>query len=240
MTNRMFSFINRTWNPIAGGCFIEEGVIYACPYRCVYCWARSLINKWKDGNMAKKYQGPYRIHDVALNQWIRAGDFVAVQFMSDIGAPGIPLSMLSPIFERMKSLDSCRFLLLTKNPACYINMSPHLSKNVILGATIETDREIASWISSAPSTHMRLQYMQLISDTMDFNTFISIEPIMKFSETFAESIKEIAPWAVAIGLDNYGHKLPEHTLAETEALINELDASGIKVYRKTIRKAWDE
>lgn len=35
-------------------------------------------------------------------------------------------------------------------------------------------------------------------------------------------------------------KLPEPRLAETEALINTLKLHGIRVYRKTIRKARDE
>lgn len=234
--NRMFPFITRTWNPIGGGFTVEKGEIYACPFRCVYCWARSLINQWKEGNMAKKYTGPYRLHD--LNKWIKPDDFVAVQFMSDIGDRGIPWSVLKPIFERMKNLDTCKFLMLTKNPLCYLGYNPYLSNNVIRGATIETDLDISQTISVAPRPSMRLKYMRAINSN-EFSTFISIEPIMKFTASFAQEIIGCKPWAVAVGYDNYKHKLPEPRLTQTKELIEKLEEAGITVYLKTIREAWD-
>jgi hypothetical protein len=71
-------------------------------------------------------------------------------------------------------------------------------------------------------------------------TFISIEPILDFDlGLFIAELRACRPWAVAVGYDNYGHKLPEPTLTKTEALIRELE-TFTKVHRKTLRKAWFE
>jgi len=52
MTSKMFSFITKTWNPIAGG---------PCPFNCYKggCWATKLKKKhdWD------KYKGNWRIHE---------------------------------------------------------------------------------------------------------------------------------------------------------------------------------
>ena len=71
--------------------------------------------------------------------------------------------------------------------------------------------------------------------------FISIEPILEFDlKWFVSNIKAVKPWAVAVGYDNYHNNLPEPELHKTERLIEELEKLNIKVYRKTIKKAWWE
>ena len=57
---------------------------------------------------------------------------------------------------------------------------------------------------------------------------------------FERDIIKTRPKFMAVGYDNYNNKLPEPSLARTEILIKELEAQGVKVYRKTIRRAWDE
>jgi len=47
-------------------------------------------------------------------------------------------------------------------------------------------------------------------------------------------------FGVSIGYDNYNWRLPEPPLAKTLQLIEELEKHGIKVERKTLRKAWWE
>jgi len=70
--------------------------------------------------------------------------------------------------------------------------------------------------------------------------FISIEPILDFNyEPFVAELLKIRPWAVAVGMDNYGNRLPEPALAKTMQLIERLEKAGIKVYRKTLREKWN-
>lgn len=235
---RMFPFITRTWNPIAGGCEVDEdGIIYACPYKCKYCWARNLINKWP--YLKEKYSGSYRLHERSMKSRFKCGDFVFTQDMSDIGAPGIPNSAIIDIFEHIAFNKETKFLLLTKNPLFYRNWRNRIPTNAILGATIETDQVFPN-ISLAPHGWERILQMIFVAEILPNNKrFVCIEPIMKSSPSFERDILKIRPWAVAVGYDNYKNNLPEPSLSRTEMLIGYLEASGVKVYRKTIREAWD-
>jgi len=70
-------------------------------------------------------------------------------------------------------------------------------------------------------------------------TFISIEPIMPFSEEFPWKIEKAEPWKVAVGYDNYDNNLPEPLKEETIQLIHDL-RTFTSLDLKTIRKAWYE
>ena len=52
-------------------------------------------------------------------------------------------------------------------------------------------------------------------------------------------IRDINPFMVYVGYDNYGYRLPEPPLAKTLRLIRELESFTI-VVRKTLRPAWNE
>ena len=234
--SRMFPFITKTWSPIAGGFTVEEDKIYACPYRCGYCWACLLINKFPKGNLGKKYTGPYRIHEPAMKPWFKADDFVFVQCMSDIGAPGIPRAVIIDVLEAIKFYEAkgTRFLLLTKNPIFYRHWRNHISEHTILGVTIETNSNITLEYSKAPAPWRRLVEIRWVSENLINKTFICIEPIMKFTPGFERDIAQARPWAVAIGYDNYNNHLPEPSLAATKDLISALEPCT-KVFIKTLR-----
>ena len=76
----------------------------------------------------------------------------------------------------------------------------------------------------------------------NYKTHISIEPILDFDlDHFVEWILDFNPsFGVSVGYDNYGCRLPEPPLAKTLQLIEQLEKHGIKVERKTLRKAWWE
>ena len=69
--------------------------------------------------------------------------------------------------------------------------------------------------------------------------FISIEPVLDFTLNFAERIRDIGPFMVYVGYDNYNNKLPEPPLNKTEKLVQEL-MSFTLVIKKTMRPAWFE
>jgi len=218
----MFPFITHTCNPLGGG---------PCPYACTYCWATALKNRYK----YKKYQGPWRIYEKELKDY-KHGDFPFPFDMIDIGSPSIPGDILLE-FMVWIAKQPCEMLLLTKNPAFYRENQDILPHNAWLGATIETDTLLTKQYSKAPETWRRLIEMQWVAENRPMNkTFVSIEPIMKFSPDFERELMKIRPHAVAIGYDNYNNGLPEPSLAATEDLIKELE-QFTKVYRKTIREA---
>jgi len=70
--------------------------------------------------------------------------------------------------------------------------------------------------------------------------FISIEPILDFDlDIFVDWIKDIKPFMVYVGYDNYNNKLPEPPLRKTEELIKTL-SNFTAIVKKTIRPAWFE
>ena len=141
------------------------------------------------------------------------------------------------------------YLFLTKNPKRYFDYIPYFTSNMMLGATIETDKDVFKYpdgrritydkISKAPKPLERLKYMYLLPVK---NKFISIEPILDFNlYIFADWIHIIKPKLVYVGYDNYNNHLPEPSLEKTMNLINYLrDKLRIEVREKTIRPAWWE
>jgi len=223
----MFPFITKTWNPIGG----------VCPYNCVYCWAKTLI----DHRKYQKYRGEPRIIERELKKKFTEDDFVFVQDMSDLFAYNVPTRLILRVLDWIKE-SPAKFLLLTKNPTRYIQLitDSEFSNNITLGCTIESDHiPFYLQISGAPTLHKRLVTMTHISRMTSLPLFISIEPILEFTHRFSFIIKGIRPWGVAIGYDNYKNGLDEPALSNAQALIDELE-SFTTVYRKTIRKAWWE
>lgn len=232
----MYPFITRTHNPIGGGHAVQEdGSIRGC-YGCTYCWATALKNQYRWA----KYLGEYRFIEKELKKRYKPDDFTFVCDMIDVGR--VPLPLLVRLMDWLKTRKG-RILLVTKNPKIYTDlliMGASIPRNTYLGATIESDADHPT-ISKAPSQFSRLYWMTQLSQlraTRD-RLFISIEPVLDFDLTkFETSIYVIKPWAVAIGYDNHGNRLPEPELAKTEALISEME-EYTTVYRKTLREKWD-
>ena len=119
-------------------------------------------------------------------------------------------------------------LFLTKNPKRYFEFLEVFPKNLVLGATIETNREYK--VSSAPSVTERYEWMVRIPY---HNKMVSIEPIMDFDpDIFVGWLKEISPVVVHVGYANYNQNIPEPFLEKTTDLISELRSfTKVKVLR---------
>lgn len=228
MKNRMFPFITKTWNPLGG----------SCPHNCIYCWAKMLCKRHK----YKKYEGKPRIIEKELKKKFKEDDFVFVQDMSDLFAENVSTRIILKVLDFIRE-SPARFLLLTKNPERYSRFikDNEMPLNTILGATIESNKKFEEYysISKAPPLNDRLYWFQNLVNHTSLPLFISIEPILDFYPVFHKNIKFCQPWAVAVGYDNYNHKLPEPPLEKTLELIDELE-KFTTVHRKTLRKAWWE
>ena len=225
--SRMFTINGqrvRTWNPIVG-----------CNYLCHYCWARDLaqgrlrhLERYQDGFTPKLVESE-------LSKRFRNG-LVFVSSMGDAFGPWVPRPWIEAVLVVVRESPGATFLFLTKNPARYLEFLDIMPRNVILGATIETD-SLRPSISRAPTVDSRVCAMASIHG---FRKMVSIEPIMEFDHnSFVTLISDISPEFVYLGMDNWKHKLPEPELKKTKLLIFTLE-SFTEVRKKTIRKAWYE
>jgi len=239
---RMFEFITKTINPLGGECVWDAGADYGG--RCRYCWASHV----KDRFGIRKYTGePFLIHG-GLRQIESLGedDFAFTVTMRDLYNPNVPADYRWAIYNSI-ARSKGKVLLLTKNPeGAFIDLgamkiSTGLIPNLVIGATIESDIDHQG-ISGAPRNTDRLRWMYAIrTEFPEQKTFVSVEPILKFTQDFPRKLVQLRPEAVAVGYDNYDNRLPEPTMKETQGLIDALEDAGcMLVYRKTIRAAWDE
>ncbi len=225
--SKMFNIVGETWNPVTG-----------CPHNCRYCWARKLaLTKLK---YSKRYRDGFDTHfnPEELRKSFKGG-VVFVSDMGDLFANTVKDKWILRVLRHVAKFPDTYFLFLTKNPERYHEFRDEFPPNSILGATIETDDDdlyLENRISHAPLPSKRIKAMRRLDWWLKF---VSIEPILDFTENFARKIREIRPFMVYVGYDNYNNRLPEPTLAKTKKLINELSDFTL-VIKKTIRPAWYE
>ena len=214
-----------TWNPITG-----------CMYNCVYCWARNYAKR-----LAAMDIEPYKTHgfkpafaEWRLKQNLPKGGFIFVSDMGDMWGDWIPKEWILKVLNMLTAKPKTRFLFLTKNPLRYHEFLNMFTDNMILGATIETNR--SNKLSRAPPQKERFEAMRSLNWK---HKAVVVEPILDFDPEFVDWIKEIRPEMVYVGYDNYNNGLPEPQLNKTKALINELQGK-VQVEARNLSKAWFE
>jgi len=212
----------KTWNPIGR----------YCEHKCDYCFVKGIVPRFSCEDCRKEV---LHFHPERLARVHKSG-IVFPCDITDLMGDFIPEDWRRLVFETMvKKAPKATFYVLTKNPAGYRKIALEDLPNIYLGATIETDIQ-EKVPSKAPPVGERIAEMSLLEFP---RKFLSIEPIIDFSDGFIEAIASIEPVFVYVGYDNWAHKLQEPSRAKTEALIKELE-SFTEVRRKTIRKAWWE
>ncbi len=215
----MYGFVNFTWNPING----------ACQHDCDYCYMK----------VFKPH--PLHLNEKILNEDLGKGNFIFVGSSTDMFAVTVPREWILKVLNKINANPENKYLLQSKNPKRFAELTSEIissrsRNNIILCTTIESNRHYA--ISNAPSVIGRAGEMEKICWA---RKMLTAEPIMNFDlEPFVEMIKRTEPEQVNIGYDTKGHHLPEPGLEKTLKLIEELEKNNIKVFRKTLRKAWDE
>lgn len=224
VVSKMPDDINATWNPVIG-----------CLHNCTYCWARNLtetrlkhMEKYKEGFFKPK------LTEKDLKEKFK-NKYVFACIMGDLFGEWVSRDWILKVIETIKNNPESKYLFLTKNPRRYLEFLNEFPTNIVLGATIETNRQYP--VSKAPPPIERYKAMAKL---VWKNKLIVIEPIMDFdTEVFTQWIKEIQPSTVYVGYDNYCKKLPEPPLAKTLQFMAEL-SKFTQVKRKTIRKAWND
>lgn len=205
--SRMFKSVSETWNPVKG-----------CLHECLYCFARDIAqrNRFK----LPKYQDGFspRFFPEELFRKFLPNILVFVVVMGDLFGNWVDEMWIQQILTVVQRWPQTDFLFLTKNPQRYRDFV--FPRNAIIGTTLETNRCYGPEMSLASSVEERYY---CLGNHPHQRKFVSIEPVMDLDvPVMLEWVEKIAPEIVELGLDNYGHNLPEPDNATLISLMHGL------------------
>lgn len=176
-------------------------------------------------------------HEERLNNSLpktNGNDFIFCCDMGDVAF--CERNWMYQILERIRQLPDRTFLIQSKNPSIFGNY--RFPENVILGTTIETDRDrLYQGISIAPLPSQRYRAMMKLEHP---RKIVTIEPILDFDVNVLEEwVSEIEPETCYVGYDSKRNFLPEPELSKARVLMKRLKKTTT-VRTKTMRRAWWE
>jgi len=209
-----------TWNPFKG-----------CEYDCTYCipsfqrQAKRQKHLCSDCYSYKPHFHEERLLKVPASSNIFACGNGDISFCPD--------DQLQMIIEVIHQRSSKTFLLQSKDPSTFERIKDFPS-NLIIGTTIETDREdIYKNVSKAPLPKDRIKSFTSIKHD---RKMITIEPILKFKhDIMCNWIKKIDPELVWLGFDTKNTPwLISPSVDEAMTLYKDLVDQGYEVKLKHI------
>jgi DNA repair photolyase len=210
--SNMYDWIDRTHNFIHG----------ECPHLCSYCFVKS-------SRVKHLYEGKPRLNEKAFRS-LGKGHFYFIGSMIDMWANDIPSEWIYKILEQTRKYDN-KYLFQSKNPIRFVEFQDDFPKRIVLGTTIESDRQHRC-MGIAPDPMERALVMGRLSRC--FETIVTIEPVLLFNPMELWNMICICdPKWVNIGADSKGHNLPEPDTNKIISLIWALRGQSIKVKLKS-------
>ncbi|HDY88120.1 MAG TPA: DUF5131 family protein [bacterium] len=198
-SGNMYEFVSHTWSPIRG----------RCSHSCSYCY----VKRWGK-------QPPLHIDEKDLMTNLGEGNFIFVGHTIDLFAEDVPAGWIIKVLIQCRYYNN-KYLLQSKNPRRIIDYINRLPSDVLLGTTIETNRDIIE--SKAPTVLQRAHALNELS-ALGYSTMVTIEPIFDFDlDELLDLIVYATPEWVNIGADSKGHGLPEPPKEKVKELIRELE-----------------
>jgi len=225
MQKNMYNLSLKQWSPFAG-----------CKHDCTYCKTsfQRQLKRWAKNNCLDCYNFKPHPHPERLEQSLpRTNDNEFIFTCSSGDVAFCPTSYLRKILERVARQPSKTFLIQSKNPKTFSRVV--FPDNVILGVTIETNRDdLYSGISKAPKPSQRFKEFLKIKHPLKM---VTIEPVVDFDlEVMVKWIKQINPCTVWLGYDSGKNGLPEPSYKKFMSLHNRLKGMGINVILKSVKK----
>lgn len=202
-----------------------------CLYQCVYCYAKPFYVRRPEQFISGFYEG-------RLKGLKYAKENVFISSTTDLFHYKIPNDFIRYILEKANeyNVNNCNLYYLTKNPKKYQEVMPYFNPETNwIGATIETDTyEFQEYdkITIAPEPKKRIDFFKKLKYE---RSFLSLEPLLKFSEHFIDKIIDINPSFVIIGTNTNNtvkNRLIEPSGEDVAYLIESLTHKGIKVIKK--------
>lgn len=219
--SNMYDFVEDNINPVKG----------KCGYSCLYCYVKRFNQKQNSIHFVKE----------ELSKKTESDKIYFVCSGCDLFHPDVPFQMINATIKATGRKNGL-FLYHTKNPWGMYNELKSFADNSILCITFETDNyqfsnnKLYSEFSQAPSLVERYNGIRAIKKInklpYKLPLWLTIEPIMKFSEHFIKTLFLIRPDQINIGADSGNNNLPEPEPDEIRELIDGLQTAGIKVHLK--------
>jgi len=203
-SGNMYTWTTHTWNPLGGECM----------HRCKYCYVK------RSPRLARleKYKGPTRLIEKELINLGREKT-IFVCSCTDLFGWWVNPKYIHSIIEHCHKYPDNIYFFQTKNPTRLRNWLLKLPPKVILGITLESNRDYH--VSEAPCQEERVAAFSEYSE--DFKSMVSIEPIMDFDlDKFVLILEYINPSFVSIGADSKKCNLPEPSGEKIKELIEAL------------------
>ncbi len=224
-------------------------VMRYCAFNCIYCSFNKFLKLSPCQNCKDNKN---HVHMEVLQRTppkTKDNEFITVGLAGDVSFMGVHDFM--DVLTYCAGWGDRTFLIQSKKPEFFVQFSKQIPTNVIIGTTIETNKDVFSdddyfpkyySISDAPAPHYRVSAMK----KLQCRKAVTIEPILAFHhKVMIEWMTTIKPEMIFVGYTNDHHqgtkfKLPEPSLEETMQLINELRRAGFTVHEKSLRVAWWE
>ena len=219
----MYEFCTHTHSHLAG----------ACPHACSYCYVQAMAKRFP--NTAARWTGPVRLIPEEFRVKYGTGRTIFIEHMSDLFAEAIPGEFIRQVMAHCAEWPDNTYVFQTKNPARLLTVLPMLPPFAILGITLESDVWHVNAMGAAPKPAARAEAFAEICEKVRgiHQTFVTVEPILEFTDELQRMLIDINPTWVNIGADSKGSGLTEPTAADVLDLIDDLVACGIEVREKS-------
>lgn len=208
----MYEWVTHTWNPVKG-----------CKFDCSYCYIKS----------NPRYSLEPRFSEREMKTDLGSGKIIFVGSMCDMFGDWVPDEWIERVLEYCNKFEN-GYLFQSKNPLRFHAFLKEFPPQVVLGTTIETNRNLSK-ISKAPTPLDRAFPMRGIHLEKE----VTIEPIMDFDMIpMIGLIKGCEPRFVAIGADSKGHGLDEPSEGKVWELIKKLELFTSVKLKKNLRRIY--
>ncbi len=224
-------------------------VMRYCAFNCVYCSFNRFIklSPCQDCRDNKNHSHMEVLQRTPLKT--KEGEFITCGLAGDVSF--MEIHDFRDVLTYCEKWSDRTFLIQSKNPEFFVQFSNQIPANVIIGTTIETNKDVFyddmyypyyCNISDASATCHRVSAMK----RLQCRKAVTIEPILAFNhEVMLKWITTIIPEMIFVGYANDRNqgkkfKLPEPKMEDTMHLIDELRRAGFTVFEKSLRKAWCE
>ena len=178
-----------------------------------------------------RYNGELRLLEVEFVVNYGEGKTIFVDHLNDLWARAVPEEWIARVLDHCREFPENTYVFQTKNPGRFRAFLRQMPPKTILGTTVETDLRHAVMGTVAPEPSERLAEVQGLREEGQ-TVFVTVEPILGFTDLFAQWLAWSGASWVNVGADSKGHGLPEPKKADLLLFLADLKACGVTVRQK--------